>query len=210
MSLWVLWIGYSVVAFSFSFSKNVTLTYFLLIGYLIISMGTAAFQANIIPFGADQIVYRASEELSSYFYWYYWVRNVGAIFYVSSFTCTNFDNDLHVTVFATAAAASIAAALSLNAIFNDWLLIDPERRNPLNTVVKVLYHVATVKRPTERSAFSFSRLPPPRIDLAKQRHGGKFTNEEVEDVKTFLRLLLILISIASAFTVYTGVRTCSN
>ena len=35
---------------------------------------------------------------------------------------------------------------------------------------------------------------PPRIDLSKSKYGGPFTTEEVEDVKTFLLLLLVLVS----------------
>ena len=33
---------------------------------------------------------------------------------------------------------------------------------------------------------------PSRLDLGKQQYGGLFTIEEVEDVKIFLRLLLLL------------------
>ena len=36
---------------------------------------------------------------------------------------------------------------------------------------------------------------PDYIDLAKNRYGGPFTTEEVEDVKTFGRILLVLISL---------------
>ena len=36
---------------------------------------------------------------------------------------------------------------------------------------------------------------PSRLDLAKKRYGGPFTTEEVENVKTFGRILLVLISL---------------
>ena len=36
---------------------------------------------------------------------------------------------------------------------------------------------------------------PPRIDLGKSKYGGPFTTEEVEDVKTFLLLSLVLGSL---------------
>ena len=210
--LWFQFVGYCLLAFIFSFEHSDAPTsvsrYLLMVCFIIVSIGTAAFQANMIPFGADQIIYKTSEELSSYFNWYYWVRNLGAILYLLSFTCSNFDTRLHVIVFGMVAAISICLALSLDYILKDWLLIDPERRNPLKTVAKVLYYSATVKRPRERSAFSFTgRDAPPRIDLAKIRHGGKFTNEEVEDVKTFLRLLVVLGAVGGALTVYAGVRS---
>ena len=210
-SLWCLLIGYSLLAFSFSFDGSGDPAdsydrYLLPVCFVIISIGAAGFQANVIPFGADQIMYTASEQLSSYFYWYYWVRNLAGITYVLSLSCSNLDPKMRVIMFAMLSSASIVLALVLDVILKNWLYIDPERRNPLKTVAKVLYFSATVKRPWERSAFSFTgHNAPTRIDLAKMRHGGKFTNEQVEDVKTFLRLLVVLASISGVLVIYTGV-----
>ena len=36
---------------------------------------------------------------------------------------------------------------------------------------------------------------PPRIDLGKNKYGGPFTTEEVEDVKIFLLLFVLLLSL---------------
>ena len=36
---------------------------------------------------------------------------------------------------------------------------------------------------------------PRRIDLGKNNYGGPFTNEEVEDTKTFFRIVLLLVSL---------------
>ena len=50
--------------------------------------------------------------------------------------------------------------------------------------------------PERRSAFTYwEQEIPSRIDLAKQKYGGPFTTEEVEDVKTFFRILLLLTSL---------------
>ena len=208
-SLWCLWIGYSLLALSFSFDggqpSHSFNRYLLPVCFVIISIGAAGFQANMIPFGANQIIYTASEQLSSYFHWYYWTRNIAGITYVLSLSCSNLDPKNRVIIFATIGAFSITLALAGNLLLKSWLFIDPERRNPLKTVGKVLYFAVVTKRPQERSAFSFSREPPPRIDLAKERHGGRFTNEEVEDVKTFLRLMLVLVSISGVLIIYTGV-----
>ena len=45
-----------------------------------------------------------------------------------------------------------------------------------------------------RSAFTYGEIPS-RLDLAKQRYGGPFTTWEVEDVKSFWRILLVLVSL---------------
>ena len=68
-----------------------------------------------------------------------------------------------------------------------------------------------IKRPVHRSAFSFSGArPPSRLNLTKKVHGGEFTSEEVEDVKTFLRLLVVLLFVLSSLVLYTGVRRPSH
>ena len=45
------------------------------------------------------------------------------------------------------------------------------------------------------NAFTFGESPPSRLDLAKERYGGPFTTVQVEDVKSFLYILSILLGI---------------
>lgn len=215
IGLWLLWIGYAAVTLVFAieyatdtdnFGKPGAIRYLLPICFLVINLGSASFQANAIPFGADQIAHRSSDELSSYFYCYYWVRNLGAIFLFISFTCSNFGSTLHGIVFGFISTLSITIALAVNAIFNDKFIIDKKKRNPIKVVGKVYYSAIVVKRPVNRSAFSYSgTLPPPKIDLVKETHGGKFKSEEVEDAKTFGRLLTVLITLSGALMVWNGV-----
>ena len=48
----------------------------------------------------------------------------------------------------------------------------------------------------KRSAFTYcEENTPSRLDLGMEQYGGPFITEEVEDVKTFLRLLLLLVSL---------------
>ena len=47
-----------------------------------------------------------------------------------------------------------------------------------------------------RSALTYYKNTyPSRIDFGKLQYGGPFTNEEVEDTKTVLRLLVLLLSL---------------
>ena len=221
-SLWMLLFGYSLLSFLYSFGSlhhfdvsgtnpgNYAL-YLLPICFILISIGSTCFQANVIPFGADQITNnKSSEELSSYFFWYYGVRNAGAFVIFLSFVCKDITWE-YITATAFASAACMCVALLLDVCLRDWLFIDGERRNPIKMVIKVLAFSATVKRPSRVSAFGYDgRLPPSRMDLAKTKHGGKFSREDVEEVKTFLYLLPVLVAVSSAFVVYTGVRLPAN
>ena len=71
-----------------------------------------------------------------------------------------------------------------------------ESRNPIKTVFGVLKYSATHKYPENRSALTYSDSHiPSRIDLGKERYGGPFTTEQVEDVKTFLRIVIIVVTL---------------
>ena len=77
-----------------------------------------------------------------------------------------------------------------------WLIIEPKSPQSLKTIYQVLKFAAKHKSPINRSAFTYWEDDiPSRIDLGKSKYGGPFTTEQVEDVKTILRLLAISYTI---------------
>ena len=88
--------------------------------------------------------------------------------------------------------------------FNKTLVKEPTSPNPLKLLYNVLKYAARNKYPRSRSAFSYWDEKKSRIDLSKTKYGGPFTFEEVEDVKTFLRMLGIIL-VGSFFTGYFSV-----
>jgi peptide/histidine transporter 3/4 len=74
--------------------------------------------------------------------------------------------------------------------YNHWLIKEPVKENPFMLAYKVLKYAAKNKHPQCRSAFTYCEDElPSRIDFGKSKYGGPFTTEQVEDVKTFLRLI---------------------
>ena len=66
-------------------------------------------------------------------------------------------------------------------------------QNPFKLIYKVIRYAIKQKHPRCRSAFTYCEDElPSRIDFGKSKYGGPFTTEQVEDVKTFLRLLLMV------------------
>ena len=64
----------------------------------------------------------------------------------------------------------------------------------LKNIYRVLKYSWKHNVPEHRSAFTYWEEDiPRRIDLGKNKYGGPFTNEEVEDTKTFLRILPLLL-----------------
>ena len=71
-----------------------------------------------------------------------------------------------------------------------------QSRNSLKIIFQVLKYSYQHKYPERRSAFTYWENDiPSRIDLGKEKYGGPFTYEQVEDVKTFFRLLLLILSL---------------
>ena len=82
-----------------------------------------------------------------------------------------------------------------------WFSIESGGRvNPYKLVYRVVKFAWHHKIPVRRSAFTYCEDEwPSRMDLSKQKYGGPFTVEQVEDVRTFLGIFKVLISIAPLF-----------
>ena len=98
-----------------------------------------------------------------------------------------------------------------------WFLIDSGSRNPYKLVYKVIKFAKDHTNPIRRSAFTYYEDElPSRLDLGKEKYGGPFTTEQVEDVKVFLGILrVILINSwahhdAGFFNGYNSFRICQS
>ena len=102
-------------------------------------------------------------------------------------------NTLLFTVLAILGLAAVGSLVLLHKS-NHHLYILRAGLNPFKNIYKVLKYSWNHKVPEHRSAFTYWEEDiPRRIDLGKNKYGGPFTNEEVEDTKTFLRILPLLL-----------------
>ena len=185
----------------------------LIVSFLVLCAGSAAVQVNMIPFLADQVSRAWGEELSSLFHWYYWTRNITGIATLLqlSISCPTHQSDESVA-YTTFAASAVALSLTFCIIIfcKRWFYDQKEVRNPLLLVAAVVRYARKAMYDPFQSAFTINKDPPPRLDLAKMRYGGPFTSAQVENVKTFYRLSLLLISIIGALMLITAVSSiCS-
>ena len=170
--------------------------------------GVAAVQGNILPFACDQVLRATGEELSSLFHWYFWTRNIGALLSVLFqilFKSTELDDLQKASLISVLAAANCCLALVIIFCCGHYFYIRGERRNPLQLVFRVTRSALKATYDPYQSAFTINKDRPPRLDLAKRRHGGPFTTLQVENVKTFYRLLLVLCSMVTIFLLVEGV-----
>ena len=182
---------------------------------LIVGMiGFGMYEANAIQFGMDQMLEASSEQLSSFIYWYYWSLHVGTltIFYVLLallyyiYKLCKIELNVHkqndiifgwlLLVPSVIQITLIILGLFFMRISKKHIYTNPVRSNPFKLIFNVIKYSWKHKYPVSRSAFTYWENDiPSRINFGKSKYGGPFTNEQVEDVKTLLQLLLLIISL---------------
>ena len=183
-------------------------------GVLAMLLSLGLFEANAIQFGMDQLLESSSDQLSSFIHWYYWSSYVGhfilfllpagIVIINSSYTrvtTTKYPiDDYMITrlIFCVVLLQLILATVGLFVLirYKKKLNIEKPGHNPLVLIYKVVKYAWKHTFPENRSAFTYwENEIPPRIDLGKNKYGGPFTTEEVEDTKSFFRILLLLFSL---------------
>ena len=158
--------------------------------WTIIAIGFGGFQANVIQFGIDQLHDASTNEITSFILWYVWTfyGDGFVMFFILDCLAKQYWilSNLVVCVY-------LSVALSSMLMFNHWLVKEPATQNPFKLVYSVVRYAIKHKHPEFRSAFTYCEdEPPSRIDFGKSKYGGPFTTEQVEDVKTFLRIILVI------------------
>ena len=170
-------------------------------------VATAAFLINSVQLAIDQLADASAEQVSSFIRWYVFTLFFGDwIFHQLTqgplHFCTN-NHPLVAVLTSLAQVVLISLALGLSMVCGNWITAIPIGANPLKLIWKVLRFAAKHKYPVYRSAHTYWEDEiPSRINLGKDKYGGPFTNEQVEDVKTFFRI--ISLTIPTVFAVASG------
>ena len=208
-----------IVLKSSSYSFNVT-------GYMIVvalficcvsyGSGEVLFLSNIVQFGTDQLC-DAPTKYSVYFICaYYWTDSFGQLLTAATnipghkLVINKYNNTIALDSLKGSLISSILSlSLTLSSMLlyivykkkSTWFIFEKCTQNPYMLVSKVVYFALNHKRPIRRSAFTFCENErPSRLDFGKQRYGGPFTTEKVEDVKVMLNMLKIILTLGPIFT----------
>ena len=179
------------------------------IAFVVFVTGLAGYQANFIQFGLDQLLEVPSTSLALFIHWVIWADSLGTLVtqvFFAVLLCKLESKHVYVPLCVWAILLMLFFFLITLCFRRRWFYIEPGQycNNPYKMVVKVLYYTRKHKYPLQRSAFTYcDDERPSRIDFAKERYGGPFTTEQVEDVKTFFRILFVLISIGPVFVLET-------
>ena len=186
------------------------------IAFVAIIAALGMFEANAIQFGLYQMLEANSDQLVTFIHWYYWSIQLSrglmilvsmAIEWLLRSCLLPVNVNLHhatrllpggyilVLIFLIQGIMA-AVGVFLLQHYKRHLNMDHVGHSPFTMIYRIVKYAWQHKCPVNRSAFTYWENDiPSRIDLGKNKYGGPFTNEEVEDTKTLFRILLLLFSL---------------
>ena len=205
-SIYCAFIGWICLCISFFTTNIYYVQLFLHItGFVLGTMGAAGILTISIPFNIDQLVHvgASADELSIVIYWYIFGYPLGSG--LASLSHCLISNELYrQSVGLCVSGVAITIVMVTYYLLKHHLDTTPLLTNPIKLIVKVLNYARNNKYPRLRSALTYwEESAPSRLDLGKDKYGGPFTEEEVEDVKTVLRFcpLLVCLSVITVATI---------
>ena len=195
----------SIVAFAVGFGPPTA------IGLTLLLFSSIVFNANIIQYGMDQLHDSPTEDSVLFIHWFAFSSHLGvAINKLAVPILLRYAdrrqyrpeilNIVKLHFIPIVAFLLLGVSLAITYYKRQWFMIDTGSRNPYKLVYKVIKFAAQHKIPIHCSSFTYCEEElPSRMDLAKEKYGGPFTTEQVEDVKIFFGILGILITFGSVF-----------
>lgn len=176
------------------------------VAVVLLIAGFTGFQSNAVQFGLDQLQDAPSKKLCNFLHWYVWADALGntiAQLIVTASLCNKKPQQIGVLTSSSLFMAFFIIMLFLTLWKHKSFHSEPRAQNPYGTIYRVLKFVAKHDKPIQRSALTFcDDEKPSRMEFAKQRYGGPFETEKVEDVKTFFRILVLLLAIGPIHFLY--------
>ena len=214
LSLWSCWFGtlLQVVSYCIQYGTcgvpvNIAKYGISSVALVLILIGNSSFLANVLAYGMDQLVNESNAQVRAFIHWIVWGLFVGFLFgYISFVKNSIYDVKLllvtGIVIFAIVSLTVIVNIFFINHFNPSGILVE----NPYTKVFNVLMYAYRHKYPESRSAFTYweSKLPS-RIDLGKRKYGGPFAEGEVEDVKVFLRIVAVCVSLFGLYIPYSVV-----
>ncbi len=166
---------------------------------LVAYLGFSACTVTALQLGLDQMPDASSDNIISFIVWFIFSAVFGVWISEIILKCTvscalvDFKNEfIFFSLYPVLAVSILSCSIFLLA--PKWLIIEPKSPQSLKIIYHVLKFAAKHKAPLNRSALTYWEEDiPSRLDLGKSRYGGPFTTEQVEDVKTFFKIIVLQI-----------------
>ncbi len=187
-----------------------------IVGYLV---GRVLFITNIVQFGIEQLRDDPTFKSDFYLVMVLFADQLTELLIKTCKSQFNFRRKLHNNIISISNGSIIAfdVCFSVSVVISVIILFLVEKYssifehhnskgNPYKLVYGVISFAIKHKKPIRRSAFTYcDDERPSRLDFGKQRYGGPFTTEQVEDVKVMINIVKVLIAVCPYFLLeFTG------
>ena len=176
-------------------------------------VGIVGFTSNFVQFGMDQLHDSPGEDRTLFIHWCVWTVFASRLadqlalnlvwtvpYNTTSHTYYNIIGYCLLGLIFLLVSVVLPTTLCLARCRRRWFLIEPGQYNPYKLVYRVTKFSRQHKTPVLRSAFTYCEDEVPMgLDLGKEKYGGPFTTEQVEDVKAFYGILKVLFSFGVVF-----------
>ena len=197
--LFLIWSPPSFTALYAFFGIGMGMLVLLLLISLLIAF--AGFLANVIQFGVDQLNESPSRDGFLFIHWFLFTLYIGISFGKLLWSTINATGLLGLSIFGLVLfVVLICMPVTFCVAKRRWFVIDTGIGNPYKEVARVVGFARRNKIPIQRSAFTFWEDDiPTGLDLGKDKYGGPFTTEQVENVKSFFGIVILLFSVGPFF-----------
>ena len=173
-------------------------------GSFFLYLALSCYTSSFLQFVTDQQFEASSEELSFTIYWIMWSVTFATMIGLC-INCVASEITLIISIASSISSWLVAVIVLLK--YRHLVVMAPLNPNPIKQIAHVLLYAWKHKYPTRRSALTYWEEDyPSRIDLGKSKYGGPFTVEEVEDVKTVLRLIPMVLVISVSVGILFGLK----
>ncbi|KAL8560656.1 hypothetical protein ACOMHN_052672 [Nucella lapillus] len=189
---------------------------------LVIAVGTGFVKANIAPFGCDQVYGEGQQATLSFFNWFYWSINLGALLGLSVITYLQQQRTFFIGYLVSVCCLAMATVLFLAG--RCFYHVRPADGSVLSNIFRIICEAYRQKRRRQAARRHASNLLrndrskdvddaeplDPRLnflDYAKHRYGGIFHDSIVEDVRQLKKILAIFAVLIPYWLVYFQMQT---
>ena len=168
---------------------------------LLLAVGTGSVITNVLQLAIEQIPEASASQLSSLMSWFvfsgslgWWLNSSVKGIYVNCIA--PLDILQYQPILKLIFSSFLSFALIFLFLFKHKLLDNSPTSNTTCMIYAVLKYAYKHKYPERRSALTYwEDVPVSRLSLGKRKYGGPFTNEQVEDVKTFIRMSVFFLGL---------------
>ena len=169
-----------------------------IISCLIGLIGIAACLVTALQLGLDQMPDASADNITSFIAWF--IFSIFTGFWMSTTLLTGIDpcvRQIDYIWIISCLMPPVCMAIVCCSMFTlapRYLIVEPKSPNSLKIIYQVLKFATKHKAPLNCCAFTYWEEDiPSRLDLGKSKYGGPFSTEQVEDVKTFFKIMTIFV-----------------